>query len=509
MVRGEALLVSAVGIPLGVVAGIAGIGVALAVTGDSFFYLYSGETPLQLHVSWTAAAIAVLTALLTVLISAWIPARRAAKVNPIEAIRQTKDIRVGKQVVKKGKLSKKLFGLGGLLAAKQFARNKRQYRATVCSLFISIVLFISASSFSAYLRSSFDTANKTPEYDILVHIYGEASEYGKIIDKISSLDSVDRVYRFWELPGAVLVKGEELQEEYREMFVREELERGRLESSDEELSVDARLLVLSDEDYLQYLGEQGLAAEEYANPKEIRVPVISHVRSWSSPDEKLRNYGILKEEMGEVRVKLNNYKENSDAEVKLAYGTRVGKAPLDIYAGWGGGLCFILSKSMCEELLAPTGNELSVYETGQNVYVLAQNHQKATDEIEELALIGGWYSELYVSDVAQDEASAKNLLLAVDVFTYGFIVLISLIAAANVFHTISTGFLLRKKEFAVLSSAGMGPKTMNRMVNYECLLYGCKSLLYGLPVSILVTWWIYRVIEDSMDTKFLYLLTVS
>ena len=102
----------------------------------------------------------------------------------------------------------------------------------------------------------------------------------------------------------------------------------------------------------------------------------------------------------------------------------------------------------------------------------------------------------------------KSMLMTVDIFAYGFIALISLIAAANVFNTISTGFLLRRREFAVLSSVGMTPKEMNRMLSYECVLYGLKALLYGLPVSLLVTWVIYRVVGSGMDTEF-YVPAVS
>ena len=94
------------------------------------------------------------------------------------------------------------------------------------------------------------------------------------------------------------------------------------------------------------------------------------------------------------------------------------------------------------------------------------------------------------------------MLLTVDIFAYGFIILISLIASANVFNTISTTFLLRRREFAVLSSVGMTPGEMNRMLSYECLLYGVRALLYGLPVSVLVTWAIYRVAAGSLDTSF-------
>ena len=92
--------------------------------------------------------------------------------------------------------------------------------------------------------------------------------------------------------------------------------------------------------------------------------------------------------------------------------------------------------------------------------------------------------------------------MIITVFSYGFIILISLIALANVFNTISTNIQLRKREFAMLKSTGMTPRGFTVMVCYECLLYGSKGLLYGLPVSILVTYWIYRSVANGLEIGF-------
>ena len=94
------------------------------------------------------------------------------------------------------------------------------------------------------------------------------------------------------------------------------------------------------------------------------------------------------------------------------------------------------------------------------------------------------------------------MTLIVQVFCYGFIILISMIAMANVFNTISTNISLRRKEFAMLQSVGMDDRAFHRMMNFECLLYGCKGLLYGLPAAILVTYLIYRSVCDGLEMKF-------
>ena len=54
----------------------------------------------------------------------------------------------------------------------------------------------------------------------------------------------------------------------------------------------------------------------------------------------------------------------------------------------------------------------------------------------------------------------------------------------------------------MLKSVGMTQKGFNKMMNFECFLYGFKGLIYGLPVSIGITYLIYRSIESGWETKF-------
>ena len=105
-------------------------------------------------------------------------------------------------------------------------------------------------------------------------------------------------------------------------------------------------------------------------------------------------------------------------------------------------------------------------------------------------------------DAADREETNRNLMFIINVFAYGFIVLISLIAAANVFNTISTGINLRRREFAMLKSVGMTQKGFHKMMDYECLMYGAKSLLWGLPAAVGVTYLIYRSINAGYVTNF-------
>jgi putative ABC transport system permease protein len=70
--------------------------------------------------------------------------------------------------------------------------------------------------------------------------------------------------------------------------------------------------------------------------------------------------------------------------------------------------------------------------------------------------------------------------------------MISLIAIANVFNTISTNIKLRRRELAMLRSVGMSEHDFQKMMNFECAFYGMRALLIGLPVAVIFSWLIYK-----------------
>ena len=94
------------------------------------------------------------------------------------------------------------------------------------------------------------------------------------------------------------------------------------------------------------------------------------------------------------------------------------------------------------------------------------------------------------------------VLLAVLTCAFLLPLLISIYRDSNVFNTISTNISLRRREFAMLKSVGMTQKGFRRMMNYECLLYGSKALLLGLPVSCGITYLIHRAVTTAYETSF-------
>ena len=121
---------------------------------------------------------------LVIIISAYIPAKKASKISPIEAIRQNTDIQINKKKIKTLGIVKKIFGIEGEIALKNIKRNKKKYRITIISLFISIVTFI---SFSTYLDLGTKTTEEfigTTPYDISIYMNNYNTKDNELINQI-------------------------------------------------------------------------------------------------------------------------------------------------------------------------------------------------------------------------------------------------------------------------------------------------------------------------------------
>jgi ABC-type antimicrobial peptide transport system permease subunit len=161
----EGVFLCAAGIPLGLLLGnvihLIGAGVTETLFAEvNASGIVNSAAGLHFHyvLSWEATALAVIVSFFTVIISAWLPARKAAGISPIDAIRQSGEIEVTGKSMKLSPITRWLFGCEGALAAKYVKRNRRSYRATVTALCVSIVLFMAGSFFGSVMASSMAAA---------------------------------------------------------------------------------------------------------------------------------------------------------------------------------------------------------------------------------------------------------------------------------------------------------------------------------------------------------------
>lgn len=507
MVIFEALVVSVIGIPLGILSGIGGIGVTLMIIGEQFQDWIGYPIPLRVNVSPLSVAMAVLVALLTVLLSAWIPSKRATKISAVEAIRQNQDISIRGKDVKTSKMMYKLFGLPGMLANKHYKRNRKKYRSTIVSLFMSIVLFVSASAFTDYLMES---------------ATGGFSSYGFDLRFICGEEDLQQAEMSRDELCDMLAAGEDVIDatytQSRNMI-------GETQGE----TVSTIITFVNDKEFKNLLNKYELDEQKFLNPEDPLAVVVDGNVSYDSEQEKYVKRNILKSDDSEIvytvakeyagyvcygrseqedGTLVNQYMNReteesmyvpiaeSEEEVVLKTGKRIYEEPY--FVDGFDSLILIYPISLAEVVIPSVNMENYSY----RYFFRTSNHSTSyADMTKMLEEQGMNYGNL--NDYAQQAEEQRSIVMVIQVFAYGFIILISLIAAANVFNTISTNISLRRREFAMLKSVGMTSKGFNRMMNFECLLYGTKALLYGLPVSVGITYLIYRAVAAGYMTEFM------
>jgi hypothetical protein len=122
-----------------------------------------------------------------------------------------------------------------------------------------------------------------------------------------------------------------------------------------------------------------------------------------------------------------------------------------------------------------------------------------TDNIDKLTKELDKYDNVNYTNVKESMKQANNMILVIKILMYGFIGLVTLIGVTSVFNTISTSMALRKREFAVLRSIGLTRKGFNKILFFESLFFGLKSLIYAIPVSLGVTIIIHYALADMMS----------
>lgn len=523
MVFDEAVYLSLIGVPLGILCGVAGIGVTLNLIGNKFYSLFGvGQVAFRLKISPFALAAAAVLAFITVLVSAWIPSRRAARVSAIEAIRQTGDIKAGGKV-KTSRIVYRLFGLEGMIAAKHFKRDKKRYRATIISLFMSVVIFISASSFCTYLTDAVTGTFQVHDYDISYSVpqdlkdsQGNPVSAGQAAALLSRAEGVTRS----SFAAAAIEEDLEIPPEWMPESTRKYFEgtgTGGVETEGAE-GFQAGLMIYGVDEvtYRGYLKELGLPEETYMDAEHPLGVGYSWLRDFNRGTERVESLQLLDQERKslpfwhlnrakfEQMLEQGNTGDMTEEEYEqrrrsclesrtLEIGTYADRLPFGLNRSKNHSICIVYPISAFEKL--------NLGSTSATIYFEAADHSLVFQNMAEEAGKNGLPRE-YLYDVYAVNENDRNLVLIIKVFSYGFIVLISLIALANVFNTISTSIYLRRREFAMLKSVGMTRKGFRKMMNFECLLYGLKALAFGIPISFAVTWLIFRSVRMGYDTGF-------
>ncbi|WP_405176579.1 FtsX-like permease family protein [Paenibacillus sp. FSL H8-0261] len=487
----EGMIIGLISIPIGILCGITGIGITFMFINSMIQDVLGITEKLTLVVTPLSLLTACVVSIMTIFISTYLPARKASKISAIDAIRQSTDVKLSGKAVKTSKFVRKLFGIEAEIGLKNLKRNKRRYQATVFSLVISIVLFLSVSSFTSNMRKSVELSQDGLNYDIQVYMGTEdAQKVAQLTKSISALPNITEYNVVRELSLSSWIDEKDMAKELQEIVEKDSsiLKNGKY-------PYYIQIHALNDQSLRTYAESVGVSYEQLTDLNQMSAIVNDTVTFEDENAKKIIETKALHSEIGQkldlIYTDWNTEKETKLPPVEIVALTD--KRPMGVHSAQVGGLNIIVSDQVFDQLTNDTmSNDIQSRLNLNSSDPLAT--QQAIEEMKE--------RNVYVQNVFQNRQNSEQMIMLMSIFTYGFIALITLISIANIFNTISTSISLRKREFAMLKSVGMTPNGFNKMINYESIFYGIKSLLYGLPISIVVMYLIFRSMMSSFSYGF-------
>jgi ABC-type transport system, involved in lipoprotein release, permease component len=510
-VRFEALCISAVGVPLGI---LAGIGLVWLMTGMLSGVINmivddpEGVIGVWLTVNPLALIAAAVICVATVLLSARRPARRAMKLSPIEAIRQNEDIKLKKRSSKLDKAAYKLLGMPGMLAYKNTGRNKKRSRATVASLSLSVALIVSVAALAQYLQNSI--AQMSNSCDVQVSDTGTTLSSGDALyGQIKANVDYKKLFSYSVLSYAYLIAD-------NSAFNLDGIVKSGFTYMDKNgaYSIMAQLYVIDDDNYLQFLEANKLDPQEYLYSDKVTAVVcdmsgVGGIMGVTTERYELLNRTSFDFDFGyselykEIMASSTGDAGNSNAleypkSLTLHAGAVCDKLPWGL--GDGLGIYILLPRSMAEKI---TGDNI-LTDGGFGFYyrLIVADHEKTAAQLENLIDNLG-IQNAAVTDYVAKQNMALNIINLVGLFGVGFALLVSVIAAANVFNTVSTSVILRRRELAMLDSVGITRRDFNRMLGCECVYYCVKSLVIGLVIACGISYLIFKTLMKGFDIGYI------
>lgn len=462
----EAFVVGLIGIVLGIGGAFVGIYSVIQVLN----YLLKDVWSYQLHlvINWLFIVVPIGFMIVVVFLSALIPARRASKVSPIVAIRENDDIKMPKRKLWTPKFVTKLFGIEGELALKNMKRNKRKYRITVLSLFVSIVLFL---TFSTYLTYGVATIKDYDYFDYDIGVSVSDGDFEKL-EEIRQDSRVNHSYIYQNINVTYKINLDYYQPEFRDYYQSGEMETGNL-----------NFIIMKDEDFLK------LANEHQAS---LYTSLLVNIGSIIRYDNDERHAYRGKVFQSHVRsLSLCSYEDEIICNQSLEDVLLIDEIPLGFqYIMMDTSQTVFMSQSHFQNISLRTENEEHL-NTYASLMIMANDYQSLYQDLEKKYS----NSETYFHSPKISQKEQKSVMLAIKILLYGFISLVTLIGVTSVFNTIHTSINLRRKEFAMLRSMGLTPAGFNKMILFESLFFGLKSLFFGLPISFLCMVYIHSTMN--------------
>ena len=461
LVKKEGRIIALKAIPIGILIGIFLTFICSAILkyyNSSFF----SDIPL-LNFSLPGIISGAVIGMLTVLMASLVPAKRAARVSPLNAVNANYQMKYQKKA--KGSILTRLLHADTALGLRNALTKKKTLILMSTSIAISIILFLGFQVFIDVMYAGIKTVKPyTPDISIV-----SENGFGQdLYDELANLDGCKYVY-------------------------------GRM-FSHTDITFDASKLT---DTYINEIGGIQTDSQGILTPKE-QSWLISYDQmqlKWAKTDllEGTLSEDKLNNENGIIAVKITTRKgvamETTDLQLgdKVYIDTISGKKEFTVMAVLRSipfnddnlnMTAFITTEKQFTEI---TGD------TTLDIIDIQLNRGNQEETIASVRKIIG--DDVKFMDARQKNSETSQVFITVALFVYGFVLVIALISILNIINTMQTSISAKTRYLGVMRAVGMSGKQLRKMIIAEAATYAVCGSLSGIILGI--------ILQNQLVTKLL------
>ncbi len=445
----------------------------------------------------------LLVTIITIWISAWLPAKKLSKLTPLEAIKNIEELRLKSR--KNSYLLMLLFGVEGELAGNALKAQGKALRTASLSFILAFLAFTIMQCFFAI--SGISTRETYFEryqgvWDVMVTIKNADVDTFEETDVLQGLDEVKSAVVYQKAEAKRVITEEEMSEEMKSFGGFSHASGKYVTQMDGGWLVNAPVIILDDNSFLAY------CEQIKVTPQLDGAVILNQIRDVTNSDFRhpdlmpyvkeenaasvLRQSKNEEAAYGDTSMSYSEKEEMTAVIPVLAYTEKVPVlrekyAALDYYE-----LVHFIPVSLWKEIKGQIGG----IEEDSYICVLG----KENGSLEELKMlqeeigriVSGKYTIECENRIQEYETNSKQIQGMMAVFG-GFCVLLAMIGIGNVFSN-TLGFVRqRKREFARYMSVGLTPKDLRKMFCIEALVISGRPILISLPLVIIATGYMLKI----------------
>ena len=483
----ESLVLCLMSIPFGVASGFIGVWTTVKLLESKIVMLIGdGEGILSVKFYPSIILFTSIIGIITIFMASFGPAKKAGKISPINIIKGNKSNEKIKYY--NGKIIRKVFGIEGWIAYKNIRKNSKRFIVTILSLSISLIMFILFTTLNIKRIEELNYINKSS----IIHgeIYASNDE---IEDKLNKIEGIGE--KFIQARTGISLLALDLNlisDEFKEIF-----------SYDVDEFLSNVEINGFDDNSLKEIGiNDGLKENEV---------ILVNSRSQYDENGKLKNINITNLKEGDTfKVPASNFNEflnenyteillkdkAEDKCIEFKVKKVIDKNPFEEGYNYNFNFTIIMGYTDFKKVTS----ELYLNKWIKFRYSDMSNEELTEEASKAVHEIADEYGET-VNDLNEDNKKEQQMWTVINVFVYGFIIMVSLIGIVNVINTISLNILLKKKEFGTLGTIGMTRMQLTKMVLLEGILHGVFSSIIGGGLSVGLVLYAIKIIDFGFSVS--------